>query len=87
MSISFQCYDLIEAMAEKGNPNSISDAGVAALSIRSAIHGAYLNVKINLKDFDDSLYVSEMNAKAKDLFDKSEKKAKKILLKIDEVIS
>lgn len=87
MDVSYKCYDLIEAMAEKGNPNSISDAGVAALSIRSAIHGAYLNVRINLKDFEDLVYSQDMSSKAKELFEKSEKRSKKILTKIEEVIA
>lgn len=46
-------FDLIQAMAETGNPNSVSDAGVGALCARAAIKGAYLNVKINAQDLQD----------------------------------
>jgi len=53
---------VIKAMAETGNPNSISDAGVAALCARSAVLGAFMNVKINAvgykdKGFTDSVIV------------------------------
>ena len=44
-------------MAETGNPNSVSDAGVGALCARSAVYGAFLNVKINASGYDDKTYV------------------------------
>ena len=52
-------------MTELGNPNSISDAGVAALCIRTAVMGAYLNVKINCKDLKDKKFVSSVLKNAK----------------------
>lgn len=55
MRTAISTFEIIEAMAKEGNPNSISDAGVAALCARSAVWGAYLNVCINaagLKDED-----------------------------------
>jgi glutamate formiminotransferase/formiminotetrahydrofolate cyclodeaminase len=55
-------FELIKAMAETGNPNSVSDAGVAALCARSAVMGAYLNVKINAAGLDDKSYVSKVLA-------------------------
>jgi glutamate formiminotransferase / formiminotetrahydrofolate cyclodeaminase len=79
MKTSHECYDLIEEMAKKGNQNSISDAGVAALSIRSAIYGAFLNVKINCKDFDDAVYVEKTMQTAKEIFDQSTKREIEIL--------
>jgi glutamate formiminotransferase / formiminotetrahydrofolate cyclodeaminase len=53
MQKSFEGFAICKAMAEIGNPNSVSDAGVGALSIRSAIYGAYLNVKINASGLKD----------------------------------
>lgn len=47
MKTAFEAFNLLEAMATEGNPNSVSDAGVGALAVRSAILGAQLNVKIN----------------------------------------
>ena len=66
-------------MAKKGNPNSISDAGVSALCARAAVYGAYLNVKINCKDFNDSAYVSKTVTKANKWLTKSDKLEKEIL--------
>lgn len=57
MKTSFATIEIIKAMVELGNPNSITDAGVGALCARTAIMGAYLNVKINasgLKDLEFS---------------------------------
>lgn len=47
MKTAFKAIEVLDAMAKDGNPNSASDAGVGALCIKTAIHGAYLNVKIN----------------------------------------
>ena len=51
-------------MAEKGNPNSVSDAGVGALCARTAVSGAFLNVKINVSGFNDKAYVKTTLAAA-----------------------
>ena len=47
---SYNSYEIIEFLAKDGNQNSLSDSGVACLCVQTAIHGAYLNVRINLKD-------------------------------------
>jgi glutamate formiminotransferase/formiminotetrahydrofolate cyclodeaminase len=60
MKTSLQCFDLIKAMVETGNPNSLSDAGVGALALRSGIMGALLNVKINASSLDDKTFASEV---------------------------
>lgn len=51
--------EVIKAMAEIGNPNSVSDAGVGALCARTAIMGAFLNVKINAADVEDKSFVND----------------------------
>ena len=53
MKVAFSAFDLAEAMANEGNPNSVSDAGVGALATRAAVHGAWLNVKINAAGLKD----------------------------------
>jgi glutamate formiminotransferase/formiminotetrahydrofolate cyclodeaminase len=53
MKAAFEAFDLLEAMAREGNPNSASDVGVGALAVRSAILGAQLNVKINAAGIKD----------------------------------
>ena len=55
---------MIKVMAEKGNPNSVSDAGVGALCARTAVSGAFLNVKINVSGFNDKAYVKTTLAAA-----------------------
>ncbi len=65
MKTSFACLESIKCMTELGNPNSISDAGVAALCIRTAVMGAFLNVKINCKDLKDKKFVSRILKKGK----------------------
>ena len=53
METAFQGFGLIREMVKNGNPNSLSDAGVGALAIRTCIMGAWLNVKINAASFED----------------------------------
>lgn len=57
MELAYQSFDLAKAMAEIGNPNSVSDAGVGALCARAAVKGAYLNVIINAQDLKDNAEV------------------------------
>lgn len=64
MQVSFQSMEIIRAMTEQGNPNSITDAGVGALCARTAIVGAWLNVRINSTSYEDKKYVNEMISKA-----------------------
>ena len=60
MEESFKSMEIIMAMAIAGNPNSVSDAGVGALCARSAVMGAFLNVKINASGLKDQDYVMEV---------------------------
>lgn len=57
METALRSMEVIKAMAETGNPNSITDAGVGALCARTAVIGAFLNVKINAADLHDKTYV------------------------------
>jgi glutamate formiminotransferase/formiminotetrahydrofolate cyclodeaminase len=54
---------VIKAMAENGNPNSVTDAGVGALCARSAVMGAFLNVKINAAGLTDNAFAEHLIAK------------------------
>ncbi|HNW56401.1 MAG TPA: glutamate formimidoyltransferase [Bacteroidales bacterium] len=67
METAFSCFELIKEMVEKGNPNSVSDAGVGALALRSCIKGAFLNVKINAASLDDKDFVKEILGKGSDI--------------------
>jgi glutamate formiminotransferase / formiminotetrahydrofolate cyclodeaminase len=50
MMVAFAGFEVAEAMAGTGNPNSVSDAGVGALALLACMEGAWLNVKINGAD-------------------------------------
>ena len=65
MQLSFDSMQLIKAMAEMGNPNSVSDAGVGALCARTAVMGAFMNVRINAAGYDDKDFVNNIVAKGK----------------------
>ena len=79
METSLASMDMIQVMAEIGNPNSVTDAGVGALCARTAVIGAYLNVKINCKDFDDTIFVTDILAKAEAVMAKAIAKEEAIL--------
>jgi glutamate formiminotransferase/formiminotetrahydrofolate cyclodeaminase len=64
METSYASFDLLKNMAAIGNPNSVSDAGVGALCARSAVLGAYLNVKINAVDLKDETFKKEILSRA-----------------------
>ena len=55
MEVCFDSLSLIHEMAKKGNPNSITDVGVAMYCIKAAINGAFLNVRINCNDLKDKV--------------------------------
>ncbi|MGZ4049639.1 MAG: cyclodeaminase/cyclohydrolase family protein, partial [Bacteroidia bacterium] len=56
MTLCLDSMEVIKAMAETGNPNSVTDAGVGALCARSAVMGAFLNVKINAGGLTDKAF-------------------------------
>lgn len=59
MQLSLDSMKLIRVMAETGNPNSVSDAGVGALCAKAAVHGAFLNVQINAGGLSDKKLAAE----------------------------
>ena len=71
MEVSLACMDVCKAMAQHGNPNSVSDAGVGALAARSAVMGAYLNVKINASGVEDKAWIEDLIARGKEIQDKA----------------
>jgi len=64
MRLANEAFEIIQAMAEKGNPNSITDAAVGALCARAAVYGGWLNVKVNLGGFKDQSYAAATLAEA-----------------------
>lgn len=64
MQAAARIFPLVKAMAEEGNPNSVSDAGVGALAARSAVLGARLNVRINAAGLKDRTTADRLTAEA-----------------------
>jgi glutamate formiminotransferase/formiminotetrahydrofolate cyclodeaminase len=79
MNLCYESMEVMEAMAEIGNPNSVSDAGVGALAARAGIRGAFLNVKINAEGYEDTAFVDEIMAKAAELDAKALERENKIM--------
>ena len=83
MQASFKVFGLCRAMAEEGNPNSVSDAGVGVLAARTAVLGAGLNVKINASGLKDKATAERLIAEADTLIAKA-KEAETEIMKIVE---
>jgi glutamate formiminotransferase/formiminotetrahydrofolate cyclodeaminase len=60
MKLCYESMDVAKAMAETGNPNSVTDAGVGALAARSGVFGAFLNVKINASGLEDRAFADKL---------------------------
>ena len=86
MKISYSAYELMEAMAVDGNPNSISDVGVGAIAIHAGIKGAWLNVKINAADFDDKEFIKGVYLEAQKILMDSDRMEGDILKIVGEKI-
>lgn len=86
METAFASMDVIKAMAEEGNPNSVSDAGVGALAARSAVMGAFLNVKINAAGLTDKTFAAEIVAKGASIQEKAMQLETEILKLVNEKI-
>jgi glutamate formiminotransferase/formiminotetrahydrofolate cyclodeaminase len=71
METACDSMEVMMAMAKGGLQNSLSDAGVGALCARTAVYGAYFNVRINAKDIKNRTTAEALLAKAKSIFDKA----------------
>jgi len=71
MQAAYSSMEVIKAMASIGNPNSISDAGVAALCARSAVMGAFMNVRINAAGCEDKKFTDKIISEGKELENKA----------------
>ena len=87
MQLCEQALALTQAAAEKGNVNSISDAGVAALMLHAACLGAKLNVQINLGSLKDSPFVQETTSHTETLSIRVEAMSRDILKRVNESFS
>ena len=78
---------LAKVVAEKGNANSVSDAGVSALMLHAAAEGAALNVQINLGGIKDTDFVGWKSEEVVSLLKTSLTKKEEILATVRHKIS
>ncbi|WP_288864910.1 glutamate formimidoyltransferase [uncultured Alistipes sp.] len=86
MKAAVQVFDLVQAMAAEGNPNSVSDAGVGALAARSAVLGACLNVKINAAGLKDRAAADALVAEAEALAAEADRREREVLAVVESKI-
>lgn len=87
MQLCFESMEVIEAMATHGNPNSVTDAGVGALAARSAVMGAFLNVKINSAGLKDKAVAQSFIDKGNEIVAKTIEIESRILSIVESKIS
>jgi glutamate formiminotransferase/formiminotetrahydrofolate cyclodeaminase len=78
--------ELVKAMVNTGNPNSVTDAGVGALCIRTAVMGAFMNVRINAAGYNDKDFVTGIIAKGKAIEDAVIKEEAELVRMVNEKI-
>ena len=86
METAYKSMEVMDAMAKHGLQNSLSDAGVGALCARTAVYGAFFNVRINAKDIKDRIKAEALLNKANDIFEKTIVLEQSIISFIDEKI-
>jgi len=87
METAFLGFELIREMVEKGNPNSITDAGVGGLALLSCIKGAYLNVKVNALGLDDKVFAKGIISKGCEIETKAIMEEEAIMKIVESVIN
>lgn len=86
METCCRAIDLVEEFAKKGSRLAVSDAGVAAIALRSALLGASLNVYINTKSMTDREKAAELDKKADTMIEVYGKKAEDIFTMVREAV-
>lgn len=84
MKASYKVFEICKAMAEEGNPNSVSDAGVGVLAARAAVLGAGLNVKINAAGLKDRTTADKLVGEANELIKKANEQEAEIMKIVEE---
>ena len=87
MKAAYKAFDVVRAMAEEGNPNSVSDAGVGALAARSAVMGACLNVKINAAGLKDRAMAEALVKEAEEIQAAAQRAEAEILAVVESKIN
>jgi glutamate formiminotransferase/formiminotetrahydrofolate cyclodeaminase len=83
METAYNSMEVMQAMIKDGLPSSLSDAGVGALCARTAVIGAYFNVRINAKDIKDRKFAETVLKKAENIYQSTIKVEREIIAYID----
>ena len=83
MKTAYTSLDMLGAMIAKGNPNSITDAGVGALCVKTAVRGAYFNVLVNAKGLKDKKFADNIVDEARKILADNHQKADEMLQKVE----
>ena len=83
METAYNSMEVMEAMINNGLQTSLSDAGVGALCARSAVIGAYFNVRINAKDIKDRDFANDILKRAADIYEATLRKEQELIAIID----
>ena len=83
MEAAYNSMEVMQAMIKDGLQSSLSDAGVGILCARTAVVGAYFNVRINAKDIKDRVFAEEILTKAKAIYTKTLAIEKEVMDYID----
>lgn len=86
MELAYAALDLLEAMVREGNPNSVSDAGVGALCVRAAVHGAWLNVQTNTGGLKDAEFVRQVSERGQVLAHRTEERVAELVRLVEDKI-
>jgi len=89
LKVAYKCLDILslsKEIAEKGNINVVSDAGVAVLMAKAALESAILNVKINLRMIKDEKVRTELSSSIKEILLKEKGQKEKVLEIVEEKI-
>ncbi|WP_456462585.1 glutamate formimidoyltransferase [Lutibacter sp.] len=83
METAYNSMEVMQAMIKEGLQSSLSDAGVGILCARTAVVGAYFNVRINAKDIKDRKFTENMLIRAKKIYEQTIKIEKEVMDYID----
>lgn len=87
METAYSILPMLAAMVEQGNPNSITDAGVGVLCVKTAVRGAYFNVLVNAQGLKDRTFAEDIKSRAKQILDKNHAEADAVIAKVEAAIA
>jgi len=87
MEAAYEGVAMLAEMVGRGNKNSITDAGVGLLCIKTAVRGAYFNVLVNAKGLNNKSYANDIKNKAQSLLAKNHLEVDTVLQQVEAAIN